>query len=212
MKKVKKDWTGHTNGLLTVVKYSHKDHKDHYWECVCECGNTTRVRARCLCKTQSCGCLSKTHGLHGTPTYTSWKAMHARVRSDNPLHAPHYKDKGITVCSEWSDFIVFLKDMGERPSLLHSVDRKDLSGGYCKGNCKWSTQSEQQSNKTSPRNTSGRIGVSLCPSTGKWRARLNVGKKYIWLGRFDTFEAACVAMEVAELEYLGYSRKEGYIK
>lgn len=49
---------------LTVIKDSYKRAKngDRYWECLCECGNTTYVRGSDLKSknVQSCGCLKST--------------------------------------------------------------------------------------------------------------------------------------------------------
>ena len=39
-------------------------------------------------------------------------------------------------------------------------------------------------------NTSGFRGVHLCKSTGRWVAQIKTKYKWIWLGRFDTPEAA----------------------
>lgn len=49
-------------------------------------------------------------------------------------------------------------------------------------------------------NTSGRIGVCFNKQTRKWRADITVNKKYIFIGLFDTFEAACAAREAVEKE------------
>jgi hypothetical protein len=45
-------------------------------------------------------------------------------------------------------FVNFLEDMGERPSLKHSIDRKDNRLGYTKENCRWVTIHEQMRNRT----------------------------------------------------------------
>lgn len=211
MPKKYKNWVGHISGKLTVVSYSHKN-KEHYWNCQCECGRITVIRSSCLNKSKACKCANIKHNKSNSITYRSWKSMKARVKSNAPTIAPYYKDKGINICSEWEDFANFYLDMGERPSLEYSLDRKNIDEGYFKENCRWATASEQQSNKNSPLNISGRIGVSKCHIIGWWRVRLNVNKKSIWVGRFNSFELACSAIEEAEQKLLGYSRSIGYIK
>ena len=49
-------------GKLQVVKISHKNAQGVFWECICDCGVKTVVRATLLRsgKTKSCGCFSKT--------------------------------------------------------------------------------------------------------------------------------------------------------
>ena len=55
------DLTGKKFNMLTVTGYAGKRKgRTHYWNCVCECGNTTTVRQDYLKsgKTKSCGCLA----------------------------------------------------------------------------------------------------------------------------------------------------------
>lgn len=128
--------------------------------CVCDCGQNavilnSQLRSN---KTKSCGCLQRdntsaasithghTRGHKLSPEYHAWASMWSRVR-DSTKHAYHrYGGRGISVCDAWKDFTVFLSDMGQRPSPLHSLDRKDNDGNYEPGNCRWATRHEQMNN------------------------------------------------------------------
>lgn len=107
--------------------------------------------------TQSCGCLYRPHGEsygQDTPSgksaeYMVWKSMRARCRNPKSASFSRYGGRGITVCEKWErSFIDFLGDMGRRPSPLHSLERKDNDGHYCKDNCHWATMTEQNRNRS----------------------------------------------------------------
>jgi hypothetical protein len=89
------------------------------------------------------------HNYSGTITYCSYWAMKDRCYNPNSKHYENYGgSRGITVCQRWKkSFLNFLEDMGERPSLAHSLDRIDNEGSYCAENCKWSTKKEQGRNR-----------------------------------------------------------------
>lgn len=59
-----------------------------------------------------------------------------------------------------------------------------------------------RNSKVSKNNTSGYPGVGQTP-TGRYRARINVNRKEIRIGTFDTFEEAKQARIAAELKYFG---------
>ena len=60
-----------------------------------------------------------------------------------------YGSRGITVCDRWlNSFENFYKDLGPRPSDLHSIDRIDNDGNYEPNNCQWATEEEQIINKS----------------------------------------------------------------
>jgi hypothetical protein len=90
---------------------------------------------------------SKSNGGRPTPTYESWVAMHTRCT--NPKHPKFrlYGGRGITVCERWASFEAFLADMGERPKGT-TLDRIDNDRGYERGNCRWATDSEQNSHRS----------------------------------------------------------------
>jgi hypothetical protein len=87
------------------------------------------------------------HGMLGTSTYRSWKAMRQRTglkRSD--FHKRHYAN--IECCQRWASFELFLADMGQCPAEL-TLDRIDNSKGYEPGNCRWASVAEQNANRSS---------------------------------------------------------------
>lgn len=149
------------------------------WSCVCDCGNNCMVdganlRAR---RTQSCGCYQREvasmychdigirsgkesasfrHGdtVHGKDRlYRVWAAMKQRC---NDRRCPAYKDyggRGITVCSEWENYINFrdwAMSNGYDPNAAFAqctLDRIDVNGNYCPENCRWVTMAVQAKNK-----------------------------------------------------------------
>ena len=81
-----------------------------------------------------------------SPTYKSFRMMHARCSNPNYTHYAYYGGRGISVCAEWSSFEAFLADMGERPDGL-TLDRIDSDGNYCAANCRWASRAEQVKNR-----------------------------------------------------------------
>lgn len=126
------------------------------WECVCDCGNKTKSRSDSFKKNKnaSCGCYNNelsiarltTHGRSFTPEYQTWRSMLARCNSPSSAAYRKYGAVGISVCDRWKKFENFFSDMGERPSLRHSIDRIDGKKNYDPGNCRWATPRQQQTN------------------------------------------------------------------
>ena len=153
--KTKIDLTGQIFGKWTVLE-EIKDRVDRrkYWKCRCECGFEKNIREDSLKgnNTKSCRhCSKKTHGLYFTPERNIRMMMIKRCYNKNDKAFKHYGGRGIIVCDRWLDkkygVINFYNDMGKRPSENHSIDRIDVNGNYSSENCKWSTVSEQASNK-----------------------------------------------------------------
>lgn len=155
------DLTNQQFGRLTVL-HRHPERKDNrtQWVCQCNCEehNVVVVLVGSLRSgaTQSCGCLQKervveantTHGLHETLEYRAWAAMKDRCYNEKNEHYRSYGGRGIMVCDEWKEnFEAFYRDVGPRPSIQHSIDRRDNDLGYSKENCHWVTQVEQTRNR-----------------------------------------------------------------
>lgn len=84
------------------------------------------------------------HGLRYTPEYRVWINMRARCVYPDDYNHYYYKD--ISICLEWDDPVVFVSDMGKRPSNKHQLDRIDNTKGYFKENCRWVLRTVQMRN------------------------------------------------------------------
>lgn len=74
--------------------------------------------------------------------------MHDRCLNKGNASFRYYGQKGITVCERWNSILSFVEDMGLRPAGM-SLDRIDISGQYCKENCRWTDLLTQQRNRRS---------------------------------------------------------------
>lgn len=149
---------------LIFIKYvnsyiSPKGEKRKRGLFLCVCGNEFEAIISQVKNgnTRSCGCITKklksesltTHGLTNSQTLSSWNAMVTRCTNPNSINYKRYGAAGIKVCDRWlNSFPCFLKDMGERPSRGHTLDRfPDIHGNYEPGNVRWATRKEQSENK-----------------------------------------------------------------
>lgn len=151
----------------------------------------------------------RNHGLKGTAEYIVWEGMRARCSNPNHISYIYYGDKGIRVCERWDSFENFLEDMGSRPSDKHIIERRDSAEGYCPENCYWSEDKSFQSFNISLRkdNLSGKTGVYLEKSSGKWVSEISINGKSKKLGRFSSKEQAIERRQQAELEFYGMTKQ-----
>ena len=86
------------------------------------------------------------------PEYHVWKGVRQRCLNPNNSSYAYYGGRGISICPRWSDFNFFLKDVGSRPTALHTLDRyPNPDGNYEPGNVRWATRLEQGRNKRNTR-------------------------------------------------------------
>lgn len=146
-------------GHLTTLCLSHidKSYRQYYW-CECDCGTLIMVIGSNLKKgnTKSCGqCLRGKHNMNETRFYKIWQDM--KTRCTNPKHRSYknYGGRGIKICDKWNNFTGFLEDMYityiEHYNTHNgdtSIDRINNNGDYEKENCRWTTNLEQQWNRS----------------------------------------------------------------
>ena len=157
-----KNVAGQKFGILTAIAPDGKDAQGRvFWMCRCDCGNEKRVRSAHLRSgaVTGCGCdryqkvatkvMAHGHASGGStsPIYNSWARMHDRCKNPKNVRFHRYGGRGIKVCDRWESFEHFLADMGESWAHGLSIDRIDNDGDYSPSNCKWSTPSEQASNR-----------------------------------------------------------------
>ncbi len=84
--------------------------------------------------------------------YPIWVSMKQRCYYPSSKAYKYYGGRGIEVCDSWKNsFYHFYKDMGERPSPKHQIDRIDNNGDYTPENCQWIVQKRQANNKRNNR-------------------------------------------------------------
>jgi hypothetical protein len=153
---------------------------------------------------------------HGNPNIII--NLHGESRSKNPLYSLYHKIKqrcylesskvykyyggrGIKMCKRWlgvRGFSNFLKDMGERLSKNHSIDRINVNGDYTPKNCRWATKNQQASNT---RSNNKDVGVSFDKLRDKWISGLTINK-IAYRKRFKLYEDAIAYRKELENKYL----------
>lgn len=126
-------------------------------------GSGTRTRVVCRCPrcgnpfeadekkvrsghTASCCSHTRQNNLSRSLTYRSWQSMMQRCYNSKIKNYKIYGAKGVIVWPPWHDFLMFLRDVGERPGLGYTIDRIDNTRSYEPGNVRWATHVEQMNN------------------------------------------------------------------
>lgn len=199
------DRTGQKFGKLLVINQAGRNElKKVLWKCRCDCGNEISIVAGSLVtgNTTSCGCVIPNfkHGGWKNASYNTWRAMIRRCTKPQDKDYKRYGGIGITVCDRWLSYVNFVADMGE-PIGDETLDRINVYGNYEPSNCRWAGIKVQNRNvKIRANSKTGVIGVSIT-HTGKYMAKVTVGKKAYYSKCFNTIEEAAIARKELEAKY-----------
>lgn len=148
-----KNLTGERFGRLIVLSRAKNKNNRVMWLCQCDCGNKTTVQSNHLSdgSTSSCG---KCADARNSRLYRSvWNKIFQRCYNRNNRDYKNYGGRGIKVCDEWRDFIVFRNWANANgydetaPYGACTLDRIDVNGDYGPNNCRFVNLTMQCRNK-----------------------------------------------------------------
>jgi hypothetical protein len=143
------------------------------------------IKAKTITRCKDCKYIdSDSKGESKKRLYKVWSEMIRRCTVKKATRYERYGGRGISFCKDWEKYQYFkewaLKN-GYKENL--TLDRIDNDGNYEPNNCRWSSKSTQSQNRGLSKNsTSGYKGVTKSSSSNKWRARISVNGKQIYLG------------------------------
>jgi len=167
-----------------------------YWRFLCECGQEKIARgdtkAKYCCQD---GCNKSNKVLHGdshTRIYGVWGGMRARCLFNHRSNA-HYKDKGISICEEWSSYIAFSEwalSHGYKDNL--TIDRINIDGNYEPLNCEWVTRAENTKRQTRDRHPNAK---SVCLDNVHFFKSIAKASEYISFTCNNTVKSISATLE-----------------
>ena len=135
------------------------------------------------------------HGLRYHKLYYVWQSMHRRCTVKHRINYKHYGGRGIKVCKEWEDVVIFYNwcmANGYKEGL--EIDRINNNGNYEPRNCRFTTSSENSINRrVQSNNKTEYIGITYNKIKKRYRARIGYRNKLYTLGRYKMIEDAIIA-------------------
>ena len=98
------------------------------------------------------------HGESKTRLYIIWAQMKQRCLNSNYKEYYLYGGRGITICTEWLEFIPF-RDWSLNNGYAENleIDRVSTDGNYEPNNCRWITSAENSQNKRNNKLTKEKV-------------------------------------------------------
>lgn len=165
------DMTGLRFGSWEVLGLHARPPLRHaMWLCRCSCGVHRPVSGPSLRNGTSVSCghdvlnrflhMVIKHGMAGTKPHMVWCTMRQRCLNPRNKDFANYGGRGISIYPAWVKFEAFWQDMGATYRAGLTIERMDVNGDYCPGNCTWVPPSAQSGNRRPPsewrrRNESG---------------------------------------------------------
>ena len=151
-------------GLLAIREEVESRNGYRQFACVCDCGAEVTIRLSNLRtgNSTSCGCLRRAAleernrqraeaGYKHHPLRSLHNGVVRRCTDPKNKDYPRYGGAGVQLWEPWRNRGRFIQDVereiGPRPSPLHSIDRIDAHGNYEPGNVRWATPLEQRHNQ-----------------------------------------------------------------
>lgn len=106
------------------------------------------------------------------PLSAIWHSMKQRCDYPKSKSFKNYGGRGISYDPDWKLLKNFCGDMGERPSLNHTLDRIDNNKDYSKSNCRWVTKQDQLRNKRNNIRINGILLIDVADQAGIPRSTL----------------------------------------
>ena len=148
------DLTGKRFGHWTVIKRLPNRGRALIWECQCDCGRIVPVHGTSLksgtsLMCRSCSCKRpRTHGLTHHRLHRIWSRMKGCTGNPNHHDYKWYGARGIGIDEDWrnhfASFYNWAINNGYTDDL--TIDRIDVTKGYCPENCRWIPLKEQAYN------------------------------------------------------------------
>lgn len=228
------DLTGKRFGRLTVLhRVENTKAGQSQWMCKCDCGTQLVVAGQSLRngRSKSCGCKRSETAKKRLKKFNEYRSNGkvVYVKLSNT-------DREMIVDEDvWNagakNFCWYLTRAGyaatqipgqEHNILFHVYAFPDCPDGLVRDhidgntlnnvrrNIRFITQQNNTRNRTlKSKNRSGRVGVVWSKRDNRWRAKIKVDGKEMYLGSFDKLKDAIKAREDAEEKYFGeYRRKE----
>jgi hypothetical protein len=89
--------------------------------------------------------------MYDHPLRKIWAGIVARCENPNATGYEYWGGRGIKLHAPWRDLPAFIAgveaEIGPRPGLHMTLDRKDVDGDYAPGNIRWLPKAEQPLNR-----------------------------------------------------------------